>query len=152
MKKVIYLAGNISSDPETYKWREKATEMLSSDYLIFNPAANKFNKKLLKDAEGDVEEFVKKAIERSQGILITKDFNLVQHADLLLANMSIVTPDKPMVGTLFELAWAWYLRKPVVAIISDNLYCKHPFTKNSFSATTSSLEEACMLIKLFFVE
>ncbi len=152
MKKKIYLAGNISSDPATYKWREKATELLESNYTILNPAANKFNRAILKESKGDVKAFVKKAIEQSQDILISKDHQLVESADIILVNLTLITPDKPLIGTLFELAWAWFIKKPVVAIVNTNIYCTHPFPKATFSATVESLEEACELIKYFFEE
>ena len=150
--KRVYLAGNISSDPKTYKWREEATELLKGKYCVLNPAANRFNKQLLKEAKGDSEGFLQRAIDRSKGILITKDFQLVQSSDIILVNLQLITPEKPPIGTIFELAWSWYLRKPVIAITGDNLYCKHPFPTTTFSATVESVEEACELIKAFFME
>lgn len=152
VKKRIYLAGNISSDPATYKWREKAEELLEPDYTVLNPAANKFNKKLLKESKGDVAEFVQKAIDRSQEILIAKDHQLVDSADIILVNLTIITPEKPLIGTLYELAWSWLAKKPVIAIVADNIYCKHPFPASTFSATVATLDEAVELIKYFFVE
>lgn len=151
-KKIIYLCGNISSDPETYKWREKATELLKDKYRVFNPAANTFNKRLIKVHKGEADGFLKDAIARSQRLLIIKDFNLVQTADILLVNVALITPEKPPLGTIFELAWAWLLKKPVIAIIGDNLYSVHPFPATVFSATTETVEEACELIHEFFEE
>jgi len=152
MKKYIYLAGNISNDPETYKWREDATKLLESEYNILNPAANKFNKNLIKYNKKDLEEFKKDAINKSKNILIVKDFQLVNKADIILVNLQLLTPDKPLIGTIYELAWAWCLKKPVIAIIADNWWCKHPFPASTFSATAETLEEACTIIKYFFEE
>ncbi len=149
--KTIYLAGNISSNPETYEWREKATKLLTG-YKILNPAANKFNEALIKQHEGDSSGFTREAIKKSQHILIIKDFNLVQSVDIILVNLQLITPDKPPVGTIFELAWGWLLKKPIVAIVGDNLYCIHPFPTATFSATVDNLEDACKLIKEFFAE
>lgn len=151
-KKSIYLAGNISSDIETYKWREKATQLLEAQYTILNPAANKFNKMLIKHHKTDIEEFKKDAVRKSQGILIVKDYQLVNRADIILVNLQIITEDKPMIGTMFELAWAWQLKKPVIAIVADNWYSKHPFPFASFAARVMTLEEACEIIKYFFEE
>jgi hypothetical protein len=66
--------------------------------------------------------------------------------------MQIITADKPMIGTLYELAWAWFLKKPTVAIVADNWYCNHPFPRETFSATVQSMEEGCELINYFFEE
>jgi nucleoside 2-deoxyribosyltransferase len=151
-KKSIYLAGNISSDIETYKWREKATQLLEAQYTILNPAANKFNKMLIKQHKTDLEEFKKDAIKKSQGILIVKDYQLVVRADIILVNLQIITPDKPMIGTMFELAWAWQLKKPVIAIVDEGWYSKHPFPFATFSARVETLEGACDIIKYFFEE
>lgn len=147
--KTIYLCGNISSDPETYRWRGRATKLLKG-YNVIDPVTNRFNKQLLDFHGSDPTVFTITAIKRSQRILITRDFNLVQSSDIILANLKLITPEKPPIGTLFELAWAWYLRKSVIAIIGDNLYSKHPFTASMFSATASDLEEAVQLIKDFF--
>lgn len=149
-KKRIYLAGNISSDPATYKWRDKATKLLEEEYTVLNPANNKFNRGLLKAYKENPEEFKKGAIDKR--ILVVKDYQLVAGSDIILVNMQIITPEKPVIGTLFELAWAWYLKIPVIAIIADNWFCQHPFTVASFSATADSLEEAVHLIKYFFNE
>lgn len=174
--KTVYLCGNISPDPETYAWRDKASELLEKyGFKALNPAANKFNRFLLKKFGGKVEEiddWLNAAIEKSKGILIVKDYNLVYKADIILANLKLVTPEKPPLGTVFELAWAWQLRKPIIAIVGEivpvhftcpkcseesifdtiNLYCKHPFPASTFSATVDNVEDACRLIKEFFVE
>ncbi len=151
-KKKIYLAGNISSDPATYKWRVRAIELLSEKFIVLNPTANYFNKKLLKDHKGDTESFIKEVVSRSQRILIVKDFNLVQSSDIILVNVALVTPDKPPIGTVYELAWSWLLKKPIIAIVGDNLYSKHPFTRATFSAEVDTLEDAVTLIEEFFEE
>ena len=152
MKKKVYLAGNISSDPATYKWREEATVILEPKFIILNPAANKFNRLLIKEHKADVEEFKKDAIKKSQGILIVKDYQLVAKSDIILVNQQIITPDKPMIGTLFELAWAWQLKIPVIAIAADNWYCNHPFPRATFAARAETLKDACDLILYFFEE
>jgi len=147
----IYLAGSISTNPETYLWRERVTEILKGEYILLNPAANPFNKELLKKYP-DPEKFKKNAIRKSQGILITKDHQLVKESDIILVNMALLTPEKPFIGTLYELAWGWMYHIPVIAIVGDNWYCKHPFTEYTFTATVDTPEEACDLIRYFFVE
>ena len=162
MKKIIYLAGNISSDPRTYEWRELAVKLLSEKYEVLNPAANSFNKKLLKYNKPDeVDKFVRDAVRKSQRILIVKDFNLVNKSDIILVDLTLVTPGKPPLGTIFELAWSWMLRKPVIAILPKNtedlkglekLYATHPFITSSISGIAHSVEEAIELILEFFEE
>ena len=151
-KKRVYLAGNISSDARTYEWRLRATELLKDRYTILNPALNKFNQELLKKAEDNPDAFFKRAIKKSQRILIVKDHQLVASSDIVLLNLSIVTPEKPPIGTIFEIDWTWILRIPLIAVVADNVYCKHPFLTSAFSATAETVEEACEIIRDFFEE
>lgn len=152
VRKKIYLCGNISADPQTYLWRDEATKILEPNYTILNPAANKFNREMLKMGKTDGTWHMEEAVKKSQNILIVKDYQLVASSDIILANLSIITTEKPPLGTVFELAWSWQLKKPVIAIVADNLYCQHPFPRAVFSATAESLKDACELIRYLFTE
>lgn len=152
-RKKIYLAGTINSNPKTYEWREEAKEALGRHYKILDPTNNRFNKKAIKEHKGDPKEFTQHCIDDSQGILIVKDFNLVKQSDILLVNLNYVIAEKPSIGTMFELAWAWLLKIPVIAIAGDDLYSKHPFVAGgAVSAWAKDLEEACKIIEDFFVD
>ena len=153
-KYTIYLCGNISNDPETYMWRTKVKNLLGTigKFNIIDPCDNTFNQRLLKKykEEGNSEEFIKDAIKISQGILLPKDYNLVIQSDIILANLAIITLDKLLVGSLFELAWAWQFGKLVIGVTGENYYCKHPFVVTTVSAWADSVEDACSLILEFF--
>lgn len=148
----VYLSGNISSDPQTYTWREQATKLLEPEFLILNPVANPFNTELLykHNLQTPVGDFLDDVFERSQRLLIHKDYNSVRQADIILANLKLVSTDKPLIGTIFELAWAWQLQKPIIAVVDHGVFSKHIFCRAAISAAVYTVEAACNMIFEFF--
>jgi hypothetical protein len=152
----IYLAGNISEDIRTYEWREKFTELMGEHrkIVIVNPCANSFNQGM-KNVGDDGLEFTKEAKKRSQGILRAKDYQLVRMCNVIVVNLALWSPEKPMVGTIQELTWAhdvFYV--PVIAITEGeaNIYTTHPWIDECCSAKVETVAEAADMIKTFFLE
>ena len=155
----IYLAGNISEDIRTYEWREKFEELMEGDddtdrVVIVNPCANKFNQAMKKYGK-DGMEFTKEAVKRSQKILRAKDYQLVKMCSVIVVNLELWSPEKPMIGTVQELTWAsdvFYV--PVIAITGgvENIYTTHPWIDECVSAKVETVEEAVDMIKTFFLE
>ncbi len=152
----VYLAGNISEDNRTYEWREEFIRYFTGEenFVIVNPCANAFNQGM-KNAAADGIEFTKKALERSQGILRPKDYQLVKMCNAIVVNLALFSPEKPMIGTVQELTWAhdiFYV--PVIAITegTKNIYTLHPWITECCSAKVETVEEAAEIIKTFFME
>ena len=152
----IYLAGNISEDVRTYEWRERFESLMEGEdgVVIVNPCANKFNQ-AMKGEGKDGLEFTKEAKKRSQKILRAKDYQLVKMCSVILVNLELWSPEKPMIGTIQELTWArdiFYL--PVLALVGkeDNIYTTHPWIDECVSAKVDTVEEAVDMIKTFFLE
>jgi hypothetical protein len=161
----IYLAGNISRDDQTYLWREKFTRQIggavsSGDVVIVDPCANNFNQGIRKFGSSG-EEFVKEAVRRSQKILRAKDYQLIKMCNLMVVNLFLVDPEKPMIGTIQELTWAsdiFYI--PVIGIIGKpeerndlaKVYVKHPWVDECCSAKVETVEEAVKLVEDFFLD
>jgi len=152
----IYLAGNISEDPRTYEWREAFTKLVGDDYrvVIVNPCKNKFNQAMKDHDEGGLE-FTREAVKRSQKILRAKDYQLVKMCSVIVVNLELSNPEKPMVGTVQELTWArdiFYV--PVVAITGGvaNIYTTHSWIDECCSAKVETVEEAADMIKTFFLD
>jgi hypothetical protein len=68
--------------------------------------------------------------------------------------MNIYSPEKPMIGTLFEMAWAY--DKPGTMIIGifdgdpkENFICNHPFVSQSIQTWVQNEKEACLLLDRF---
>lgn len=152
----VYLAGNISEDPRTYIWREKFTELAGDDprIVVVDPCKNKFNQ-AMKEHKASGLEFAKEAIKRSQKILRAKDYQLVKMCSVIVVNLELFSPERPMIGTVQELSWArdiFYV--PVVAIIGrvENTYNMHSWIDECCSAKVETVEEAADIIKTFFLD
>jgi hypothetical protein len=75
--------------------------------------------------------------------IIHGDFLSVQKADVIVANMDTFGADRPMIGTHWELAWAWMMKKPIVLIAppeKKEVYQKHPFTSQASWIVESAYE------------
>ena len=152
----IYLAGNISEDQRTYEWREEFTELLSDEPLIIivNPCANAFNQ-AMRNGPKDGLKFTQEAKKRSQKILRAKDYQLIKMCSVVVANLWLDTPKKPMVGTIQELVWChdiFYI--PVIGICNDvkNIYTQHPWIDECCSAKVNTVKEAVQMVKDFFLD
>ena len=136
--KTVYLAGAITPDPRCTEWRWRAKSLLGNYFEVVDPADNEFDKK---NTDGSAQV----AHADTQGMFLYKDYVLVKRADIVLMNLSVVA-ERPLIGTLFELAWCFTWHKIVVGIGNGNVYCQHPFVIHTLSAMTGSVEEACQLI------
>jgi hypothetical protein len=155
----VYLAGNISDDPRTYQWREDFAKMMAPEIgegrlKILDPTQNKFNQKM-QDVEKSGTDFIKEAAKRSQKLLRAKDYNMIKISSLMVANLGLVAPEKPLIGTVHELVWAhdiFYI--PIIGITEgkDNAWICHMWHDEIVSAWTKDIEETAWLIREFFLE
>lgn len=147
MKPSVYLAGPISglTFGEASAWREKMKRALHPDIDAFSPLRDKeshlpADEPLSPDAIGDGHPLV------AENGLFMRDFFDVQRADLLLVNL--LGTKRVTQGTLYEIAWAFQLRKPIVAILepTGNPH-EHPFLRCCASFRTDSLADACGIVR-----
>jgi len=79
----------------------------------------------------------------------TRDYNDVKRSDLVLVNLRQECKDIS-IGTMFEIAWAYEMRKPIILIVnpdtSHKLYQTHPFLKDCTPFRTPYLYLALCLI------
>jgi len=73
--------------------------------------------------------------------LVHRDYNSVKVSDLIIANLDTFGETRPLTGTIYELAWAWSMEKPVIVITDEDNYKFHPFIVDSASVIVSSIEE-----------
>jgi hypothetical protein len=154
----FYLVGQITSDPQTYQWRKNVRDYFEgSDQINFyDPCNNVFSQGVLKQADGNVESFRKSAsFNLVSPILPIRDASYVFSSDGCVANMNIYTPDKPFIGTFFELAW--YKMKPEKLVIGifngdakTNLICWHPFVQSSVHLWVKDEYEACSVLQKLY--
>ena len=160
----VYLGGNISQSEETYLWRDKVEELVADQPQIIpiNPCASKYNQvmrevnkgRALTDEEGQL--YTKEAQQATRGLLPVKDYALLKTCDINLVNLTINTPGRPMIGTVFEMAWCKDVFKiPCIGITGgpdfESPYTEHPFIKYALEAEVATVEEAIELIAYTYV-
>jgi len=154
-KKICYLVGQISPKYEiTYQWRKFVREEMAifEDQIGFiDPCANPFNKKTLDDKRYAVTED-----KRSFGIdvLPHKDYTFVLESDIAIVNMNQYDPNKPLLGSFFELAWYFAHPEKTVIGFAENLnsyLCKHPFVQGAVNVWCDDEQEATYLLKKYFI-
>ena len=148
--KRVYLVGTISEDIKTRTWRKEATKLLKDKFEIDDPSSSIFDKGLLKEANGDYEKMQKLIGERQSEILLPKSFQSVMNADIILVNLSMKSENRPMVGTFFELAWAYQNNKTIIAIRGTSYYSFHPMVLGCVHAWSNNVQEATDIIREFF--
>ena len=121
----VYLAGLISTDhPESLAWRDLAGGRLGmAGFEVITPMRGKDN--LAKHTrDGGVTD-----PSRTPRDIVLRDYHDVERANVILVHLELFGSNRPLIGTLCELAWAWQLRKPVIAICSEDnkLMRNHPF-------------------------
>lgn len=155
MKRRIYLIGQISSDPITYEWRsniEKAVtdmpERFRKEIELINPCGNAFSQGVLEASEFDTEKFTQTAYGNDvSNLLPAQDCGFVMYSNAFIANMNLYDPERPLLGTIFELAW-YYLTpwKVGVGIFNGNpeedYNCRHPFAWNTIKKWVKNEYEA----------
>jgi len=154
--KTVYLAGLINPQaPRTIEWRTEAAFTLQDFFIVLNPLRGK-------DLRNDDKFYSSRgqlATRIESKPIVARDYRDILRSDYLLANLDDYGSDRPMVGTLFELAWAWQLCKPVIAFgeyrrpefrnevegitapLTPTLL-EHPFVEQAVTEFHYSLEDA----------
>lgn len=157
-KHYVYLSGSISSNIDTFNWRlefEQEIEKRKLDIVVINPCRSKFDQIMFSKLKTGKVDFNKESKKIPAGVLKRKDRQQVRISSLVVVNLAIHDPNRPIVGTIYELAWADELRLPVIAIIDEqnhNLYATHPFIVDSISQQAKSIQDAIDIIENFFVD
>ena len=134
----VYLAGFMSGDKlqETTEWRQKIRvhyHTIGWDQIIW---LDPYNGKDIGTITGDG---LKSSVP-SQAI-IHRDYMSVMNADILVVNMSTFGSERPLTGTICEMAWAWEHHKPIIMITDEPKYSEHPFTSYFASYIYKTVDE-----------
>jgi nucleoside 2-deoxyribosyltransferase len=138
----VYLAGTINTKDDYFqRWRKEASAFLSNHGVM--PLSPLAQKEVVQSTDGGVTSNI------PNEDIFQRDFTMVRSSHLILANLKLVgdlgTPiEKPLIGTWFEMAWAWHDKKPIIAVIEpDNyLFQRHPFITATVTHKFETLEEA----------
>ncbi len=150
---IIYLVGQISGkSPESYEWRKFVRDYFLHDEhkRIIDPCSNPFSKGVLERKSYEVGSG---RMAGGMNILPPKDLTYVLESNIGLVNMNQYDPNKPLLGSFFELAW-YYLHpeKTVIAFADDlkDFKCQHPFVQMAVTVWCGNVEEACEMISEHF--
>jgi len=168
MKQIIYLVGQIStSAPETYNWRERFIQFwrnkfedyneFSSRLEIINPCFTEWNSDILeKNYRTEPTEPFKQYLMKETDVLPPKDRAFVQRSTIGIVNVNQYDPNKPLIGSYFELAW--YYDSPDKTVIgicegprTHNINANHPFVRQTVNTWVENEIKACRLLERFFI-
>lgn len=147
MKKIInvYLAGYISGEKinDCIFWRNKIkAECNDTKFNFIDPMDAHDNPEKTIDVKG------LKATDCSENDIFYRDYNSIKNSDIIIANMSTFGAiSRPLTGTIFEIAWAYEWKIPIILITDDENYINHPFTKMTSLAIVPNLLVAIEKLK-----
>ena len=144
---VVYLAGLISTDhPQSLEWRDDAAFKLKADWKIDSLSPLR-GKNLTTSKDGGLT-----CSEQSSKAIILRDYNDIVQSDVMLANLNLWGSPRPLTGTIMELAWAWQMKMPVVAVCAkdDVLMRQHPFIYECVSYYCETMEEAIEFVGRYY--
>lgn len=157
MNYIVYLIGQISKDPFTYQWRTEVEKYFhsaptNSHVEIINPCRSEFNKKALTTMTETQNSSGKVYAVEGIKLLTPKDRRYVAQSNAAIANFNIYDKEKPLIGTIFELAW--YYDSPDKMIIgfydgdpTQNVWTRHPFVQNSVHVWVKDHKQACEILE-----
>jgi len=160
MKEKIYLIGQISVDRvETYEWRQEVRRFFkdySDGFEIIDPCDNEFNNTAKNFHNGGSDpQRLKIYKTKGIGLIVPKDHSYVLRSTGCIANMNQYDKDKPVIGTLFELAW--YYQNPEKCVIGvfdgdpeNDVYCNHPFVKETVDIWCKDHMEASQILRDYY--
>lgn len=134
----FYLVGQITANPETRRWREYLCNRFA-DYddqiLLIDPCDHIFTTKTLSEAK-DGNFRTSTSFNATSAVLPVRDAQYVMKSTGCIANLNWYSPETPLLGTFFELAW--YKMQPwktVIGIYSgdpkQDYICGHPFIQST---------------------
>ena len=149
---VVYLSGAMIEDhPDHRTWRREAIEKFNElGIATRSPYRGRDKSKIMKVDKYHYTVSSAPISNRLGNMLVARDLKDVEDCDVLLMNLTGTKDERPAIGTLSELAWAYQLRKPVVCVVDEETtqadYYKHPFMHQFISQWVSSVDEAIPVI------
>ena len=149
---IVYLSGTMAEDkPEHRAWRVQATQKFNEHGIhTRSPYRGRDKSKIMKVDNYHYTYSTAPVSNRLGNMLVARDLKDVQDCDILMVNLKGTKGERPSIGTLSELAWAYLLRKPVVCIVdedsTDPNYYKHPFIHTFVDHWVSTVDEAIEVI------
>ena len=142
IQKTVYLVGPVTGELYTKAndWRRYASDRFPEWLVPISPLRGQ---QYLKDVGPMAENYAGQALSTPQGIR-AKGMNDVNTCDGILVNF--LKAPRVSIGSVMEIAWAYWLRKPIVIVMEpDNLH-QHVCIKDAASAIVPTLDDGIRLI------
>ncbi len=155
LKERVYLIGQISAhEQETYDWRKRIKEEFKDEkeFEFIDPCLTEYGVEVLKTKEQNRNDVYK---PDDTILIVPKDKNNVIRSTIAVANMNHYDKSKPIIGTLFELAWYHdYNYKAVIGIydgdIKEDIHCNHPFVRSVINCWAKDVDGASAILRKYF--
>lgn len=143
----IYLAGAIrDGHPEDIAWRERVINELRGLAVFLNPLAGK------KFSEG---RWSMSGIASTAGLITKHDFWCIDHAHVVLANLTALSLGYPSIGSLIELGRATAHGTLIYTVIdpdyrgheNHSMFDLHPFLDQIAAAHFATVGEAIAFLR-----
>ena len=140
----VYLIGGISgmSYDACTNWREEAKKVLNDvGIAVFSPMRGKHHL----SNQDNIATHIKNHKYYNNDTIVSFDYFDVSRASVGFANFT--GAPRVSIGSLFELAWFFEKRKPVVAIFDEHGYHDHPFVHAACPFIAQNLYDGIEIIK-----
>jgi nucleoside 2-deoxyribosyltransferase len=142
---LVYLAGGIAGlhGVAAVAWREFAsTQLACRNIESLDPMRAKAALGAQVRISTDFHDYADRGVFFTSRGIMCRDSTDVRRCDALLVNL--LGLEKPSLGTIMELGWAYILNKPVVVAIeaSGNVHDNHPMLHEAMPFRVTTLDEA----------
>jgi hypothetical protein len=159
MQVTVYLAGQMGPKPDfakhlpnpTVHWRNRFKMCMdqnapSKNYTILDPTEGE-----AWDDDASAKDAIKSAHDNWKGSLIlSKDREMVKQSNVIVANLNHYLPEKIILGTIYELAWAYDDPSKTVIIIANpelaGAPALHPFIRGTAHHFVENEMEAASMV------
>lgn len=137
----VYLAGIIQGSviDKCIAWRKKIVEYYSNWKGSGIPYENLYFLDPCNGEKNISADGMKSNIPTK--FILDKDYNAIKKCDLFVANMDKFGVERPPIGTIMEVAFAYDFHKPIIMITTEEVYKKHPFVSNMVSWYFETVDE-----------
>lgn len=146
---LVYLAGPITglSYKGSVEWRNEVIKDLAAAGITgISPMRCKYYLERLSEISGHGREYVHMSPLSGPRGVVTRDFFDVRRADVILVNLH--GADRVSIGTMFELAWAFERRTPIVCVAEkQNHPHDHMFVWEAIGYRVETMAEAVDIVK-----
>lgn len=137
-KSTVYLCGPISglSFDECVAYYDQVNQLLPPWIVPISPMRGKGYLK----GEPVLGDTYENTVLSSGKAIVTRDYFDVKRADVILANF--IGAKRVSIGSLFEIAWAFEMKKPVILAMEPGNLHDHAFVREACGIRAHTLEEA----------